>query len=30
MDWEVSIVQELPDIDLDLGTLQYSVVETGQ
>jgi hypothetical protein len=30
MDWEVGIVQELPDTDLDLGTLRYSVVEAGQ
>ena len=29
-DWEVSIIQELPDTDLDLGRLQYSVVEAGQ
>ena len=29
-DWEISIIQELPDTDLDLGTLQYSVVEAGQ
>ena len=29
-DWEVSIIQELPDTDLNLGQLQYSVVEAGQ
>lgn len=29
-DWQVSIIQELPDTDLNLGEIQYSVVETGQ
>lgn len=29
-DWEVSIIQELPDTDIKMGTLQYSVVEAGQ
>ena len=28
--WEVSIIQELPDTDLNLAEMQYSVVETGQ
>ena len=29
-DWEVSIIQELADTDLNLGEIQYSVVEAGQ
>lgn len=29
-DWEVSIIQELADTDLNLGQFQYSVVDAGQ
>ena len=29
-DWEISIIQELPDTDINLGEIQYSVVEAGQ
>ena len=29
-DWEINIIQELPDTDLNLGQIKYSVVEAGQ
>ena len=29
-DWQVDIIQELEDTDLNLGTLQYSVTEANQ
>lgn len=29
-DWQISIMQELPDVDLNLGELQYSVTEASQ
>ena len=29
-DWQVDIIQELPDADLNLGELQYSVTEASQ
>ena len=29
-DWQIGIIQELPDADLNLGELQYSVTEASQ